>query len=118
MYVLQDKKQLHSFIKSIHVQMDEKFSFAPKISKLKEIVAFCLNCKTYAAAVSSLPINMEEFDYTFPRDIARTLSSSPYGMARGHEESFLEIYYQAISTNAFFDENEFNNGIDLATMPM
>jgi hypothetical protein len=118
MYILQDKHQLHSFVKSIHNQMNESFRCAPKISKLKEIVARCLKCNSYAAVVSTLPINMEEFDYTFPRELARKLSAAPYGIARGNEDSYIEIYYKAISTNSYFDEVGFNNGIDLATMPM
>ena len=118
MYILQNKTQLHNFVKSIHGQMEKSLLFAPKISKLKELVAHCLGFNTYAGAISKLPLVTEDFDYTFPKAFSNILRSPPYGIPRVGINNIDAIYQQALEDSAFYDEEAAINAIHMATNPM
>jgi hypothetical protein len=113
MYILQNKHQLNSFVNSIRVQLLETYRFSPKPAKLKETVSRCLGFNSYADAISKLPIDTEEFDYTFPQIFAEIIIGQPYGI-RVKLDSIKSIYEYAIANNAYWDENRSLMSIHMA----
>jgi hypothetical protein len=105
MYILQNKSQLNSFVNSIRDQSLESFRFSPKPTKLKELVSRCLGFNTYASVISNLPIDMEEFDYTFPKLLSDTLMAQPYGL-RVDYSIIKTIYDNAIENCAYWDDHQ------------
>ncbi|MBA6287860.1 MULTISPECIES: hypothetical protein [unclassified Colwellia] len=103
MYILQNKSQLNSFVNSIRDQSLESFRFSPKPTKLKELISRCLSFNTYASVISKLPIDMEEFDYTFPKLLSDALIAQPYGL-RVDYLIMKTIYDNAIENCAYWDD--------------
>jgi hypothetical protein len=103
MYILQNKSQLNSFVNSLRDQSLESFRFSPKPTKFKELVSRCLGFNTYASVISKLPIDMEEFDYTFPKLLSNTLIAQPYGLKVDY--LIMKIMYDnAIENCAYWDD--------------
>ncbi len=114
MYILQNKSQLNSFVNSIREQSLASFRFSPKPAKLKEIVSRCLGFNSYADAISKLPIDTEEFDYTFPKVFAETLMIQPYSLSVDVGR-IKAIYDNAISSCAYWDDDRALMSIHMAT---
>ncbi|QCU76157.1 hypothetical protein [Pseudoalteromonas distincta] len=110
MYTLQNKHQLNSFVNSIREQLIETYKFSPKSAKLKETLSRCLGFNSYADAISKLPIDTEEFDYTFPQVFTKTLMRQPYGI-RVELGVIKSIYESAVSNSAYWDDERFVNSI-------
>lgn len=126
MYILQDKSQLNSFVNSIRDQLLGSFGFSPKPAKLKELVSRCLGFNSYADVISNLPIDMDEFDYTFPRNLTETLIAEPYGLRaktliekpddlRVTANNINIMYDNAISNCAYWDDERTLMSINMAT---
>lgn len=114
MYILQNKSQLNSFVNSIRDQSLSSLRFAPKPAKLKEIVSRCMGFNSYADAISKLPIDTEEFDYTFPNVFSEILMAQPYGL-RIDANTIKVIYDNAISNHAYWDDERALMAIHMAT---
>ncbi|BAJ01165.1 hypothetical protein [Shewanella violacea] len=117
MYILQNKSQLNSFVNSIRDQSLVSFRFSPKPTKLKELVSRCLGFNTYAGIISNLPIDMEEFDYTFPKLLSDVLMAQPYGL-RVDYKTMKIIYDNAIENCAYWDDERALMSLHMATFGM
>ena len=104
MYILQNKSQLNSFVIEIREQSLKSFKFSPKSTKLKELISTCLGFNTYAALISNLPLDMEQFDYTFPNRLADSLTRQPYGLKVDYI-SLKVIYDNAKEASHNWDDN-------------
>ena len=113
MYVIQNKKQLHSFIESIRIGLETRTNTSFRPSKFKELIASCMfssyadkqgfrSYASFVAKVESSSGELEEYDFKFVERLHERLVKHPYTITIPIEVLY-EVYHEA-HVHLFWDE--------------